>query len=686
MARLAAHYSQFLNQWAALVGIPVDRITTDIAAVANSTFNTAIQKMWDDAPWIEVSPYGEARFLGNRVSYPNNLAQTAYWLSNNTSNAIDTELLLSNPIGIAFDSSGNLYIACSGDGTISKITTDLVQTVFASGLTQPTMLAFDSSENLYVSNYDTGVINKITPAGAVSSFATGFSNPYGLAFDSSDNLYVANSGTGEISKVTPAVVITTYATGLSDPYGLAFDAGGYLYAANYSGLTVDKIDTGGVVTPLGLTFSNPVGLAFDDAGNLYVACSGDGTISRVTTTLVQTTFTTGLDDPYGIAFDANGTLYASNYNALSLFRITPNGGLTLTANAIQNPADGEITATKAMETATLGVHSVYQAVATFYPNTSYKVSFYARPNGRAWQRISVSDGSNIIRSAFFNTSTGQVGTTVGFSTVTMAQQPNGFWLCQATFTASASANTTGAYTLQLSNDGSTLVYTGSASKGAFFWGALVQQTSNTPVQDLVLSWDQLGEDSIDVVYNIWPCSPFANNYPSQFGYNITPQGIQVINGTPYQYVNYQNGVAQNNLYGAPPNNPIFVYYRKNCPQYTGDVFDATLTYAVDDQVYFTASDGYGDFYKCIVATTAGQSPTTTPASWQRITLFDTFLQYCIYQAFGDWLISDGQFDKAQSVYGIAEGKMMDAMDKNERQMDVMSPLKVSTHLTSRPAY
>ena len=224
------------------------------------------------------------------------------------------------------------------------------------------------------------------------------------------------------------------------------------------------------------------------------------------------------------------------------------------------------------------------------------------------------------------------------------------------------------------------------SKGAYFWGALVQQTSNTPVQDLVLSWTQPGETEIDVVFNVWPCSPFANNYPSQFGYNITPLGVQIINGTPYKYVSYQNGVAQNNLYGAPPSNPIYIYYRKTCPQFTGDVFDASLTYAVDQQVYFTAADGYGDFYKCVVATTAGQSPTTTPNSWEVITLFDTFIQYCIYQAFGDWLISDGQLDKAQAVYGIAETKMGDQLDKVERQMNVMSPLKMQSHLTSRPAY
>jgi hypothetical protein len=442
MARAVSHYSTFLTNWCSLVGIPTSRLTTEIAAVANSCFSTAITKMWGDGQWMEVCPYGESRFLGNRLTYPNNLAKTSVW----TATAV-----------------------------------------------------------------------------------------------------------------------------------------------------------------------------------------------------------------------------------------------TATANSVSNPADGTTTATKLMETAANSAHKVVQSVTNFYPSTSYTVSFYARPNGRAWQYLSVTDGVTTY-TAFFNTTTGTVGTATNFTSTTIAQQPNGFWLCQATFTADAAATTSGSVTLQLSTDGSTLSYAGDTAKGAYFWGALVQQTSNTPVQDLILAWDQTGENTIDVVYNVWPCSPFASNFPSQFGYNLLPQGIQIINGTPYQYVVYNNGVAQNNLYGAPPSNPVYIYYRKTVPNFTGDTYSATATYSVDQQIYFTSSTGYGDFYKCLVATSAGQSPDTTAASWEVIPLYDVFLQYCTYQAYGDWLISDGQMDKAQAAYGIAESKMNDQFDVIERQMNAISPMKMATHLTSRPAY
>ena len=43
-------------------------------------------------------------------------------------------------------------------------------------------------------------------------------------------------------------------------------------------------------------------------------------------------------------------------------------------------------------------------------------------------------------------------------------------------------------------------------------------------------------------------------------------------------------------------------------------------------------------------------------------------------------------DKAQAAYGIAEIKMGDQFDVIERQMNSISPMKVQSHLTSRPAY
>jgi len=69
---------------------------------------------------------------------------------------------LNKPVGLAFDASGNLYVANSGINSIEQFTPDGTGSVFASnpdttdnpsGLNDPMGLAFDSSGDLFVANY-----------------------------------------------------------------------------------------------------------------------------------------------------------------------------------------------------------------------------------------------------------------------------------------------------------------------------------------------------------------------------------------------------------------------------------------------------------------------------------------------------------------------------------------------------
>jgi hypothetical protein len=110
--------------------------------------------------------------------------------------------------GLTFDSAGNLYAADGGDQTIYKFAPDGTRTVFvgpsefAEG-ENPVGLAFDSSGNLFVSIEtftDPGAdsIVYFSPIGVKSPFATGLTTPRGLAFDSSGNLFVAEAGVPEI--------------------------------------------------------------------------------------------------------------------------------------------------------------------------------------------------------------------------------------------------------------------------------------------------------------------------------------------------------------------------------------------------------------------------------------------------------------------------------------------------------
>lgn len=356
-----------------------------------------------------------------------------------------------------------------------------------------------------------------------------------------------------------------------------------------------------------------------------------------------------------------------------------NTALTITANQLANPLDGSVTASKLLETSATSEHKVVQNVTSFFPSQEYTVTAYVRPNGRNNVQLVAYDGSTTF-SAFFDVSAGTVGTVVNADGTSISLQPNGFYLCQMNFTASASATSSGTYSLKLSTNGSTVSYAGDTSKGAYVWGCLVQQITNVPVSDLLLPWQQTGEEAIDAVFDVYQASPSSAFYPRQQGYLLTQDGIQMINGA---WATYINGVNQSSIYGILPCNPVFLFYRKYAPTYTGDDYSATATYAVDDQVYFTDSSDRGNYWKCVAATSAGESPSTTPSKWQVIPLYTVFLQYCIYRAYADWLTSDGQLDKADRASAMADRKLADSIEVQERQMGDVLPTKFQTHVTSR---
>ena len=75
-----------------------------------------------------------------------------------------------------------------------------------SGFDYPVGLAFDSAGNLYVTNSDNDTVSEVTPAGVVSSFASGLNRPIGLAF-AAGNLYVANYGDNTVKKISETVTV-----------------------------------------------------------------------------------------------------------------------------------------------------------------------------------------------------------------------------------------------------------------------------------------------------------------------------------------------------------------------------------------------------------------------------------------------------------------------------------------------
>jgi sugar lactone lactonase YvrE len=261
------------------------------------------------------------------------------------------------PSGIAVAASGDLYVGDHGNNRIRRIDRSGKVSEFAGSgpipppgfnqgafggdggpadhalFHQPVSLAFDASGNLYVSDRDNGAVRKITPKRIVNTVAgtgeRGFSGdgglatqakldqPYGIAFDAAGNMYIADSANNRVRRVDRNGVITTVAgTGthgyagdggpatsalLSDPDTLTFDSQGSLYVAEPDEGVVRMIDSRGIITTV--------------AGGGRTGDLGDGGPATMAT----------LDNPYAVAFDRDGNLYIGDHNHGRVRKVISNG-------------------------------------------------------------------------------------------------------------------------------------------------------------------------------------------------------------------------------------------------------------------------------------------------------------------------------------------------------------------------
>jgi sugar lactone lactonase YvrE len=299
-----------------------------------------------------------------------------------------TNALFNQPSAIAVSSSGNVYVADTGNNTIRMITpAGVVSTLAGSAgvagsanatgtnalFNEPQGIAVDAAGNVYVADYGNDIIRMITPAGVVSTLA-GFSGnpgsadgtrpaalfnqPTAIAIDSATNLYVADAANSTVRKITPAGVVTTIAgsagnfglfnaTGTNaifyQPAGIAVDAATNVYVADTFNNAVRKIAPSGAVTifsPLSAQFSQPTGLAFGN-GTLFVADTGNGTIRAITNGAVLNIAGSpsmgaangpGLSArfavPQSVAVNGNGNAYVADSANSTIRKITPDGTVT----------------------------------------------------------------------------------------------------------------------------------------------------------------------------------------------------------------------------------------------------------------------------------------------------------------------------------------------------------------------
>jgi streptogramin lyase/tetratricopeptide (TPR) repeat protein len=237
---------------------------------------------------------------------------------------------LNNPTALAFDHSGNLFVADHAAQTIFKVTPDGTRSVFVTGvrLSDGNGLACDAADNLFVLSpsgeyHVGGTILKFSPDGTRSTFATGVGLPYSLAIDPSGNLFVSDWDTGSIYKFTPKGEKSTFATTEIAAKILACDQAGNLFAGIPLKHSIFKYEPGGVKSDFATGITTHV-LAVDKAGNVFVGDTGN-TIFKFTPTGAKSDFAKVTNSPRSFGFDASGNLFVVESFSRAISKFAPDG-------------------------------------------------------------------------------------------------------------------------------------------------------------------------------------------------------------------------------------------------------------------------------------------------------------------------------------------------------------------------
>ena len=275
---------------------------------------------------------------------------------------------LNTPFKVAVDISGNLFIADFLNHRIRMVTknTGIITTIAgngvstgdsfgtfggdggpatSAGLNGPHEVAFDISGNVFIADSFNQLIRLVTKStGIITTYAggsgyafigdggpatsAGLSYPFGVALDISGNVFIADGANHRIRVVTRSSgIITTFAgNGATSNMGIS---------GTFSG-------DGGPATSAGL--DGPWSVAFDTSGNMFIADRENSRIRLVTkSTGIITTYAGGgaspfsgdgspatsvaIANPEGVAFDISGNVFITDGRRDRVLYVTKSTGI-----------------------------------------------------------------------------------------------------------------------------------------------------------------------------------------------------------------------------------------------------------------------------------------------------------------------------------------------------------------------
>jgi sugar lactone lactonase YvrE len=245
-----------------------------------------------------------------------------------------TKSQLKHPQGIAVDSSGQLFIADTGNGIVREIMPNgILRTVVAPAtsdtLIAATAVAVDAKGDVFIvnQNYEHCVVREVTPNGIISTVAgggafsymgdggpatgAGFADWAGITVDAKGNLFIADTGNNVVREIeTNGLIITVAGKGplagavgqasstvLNEPNDVALDSAGDLFVTvSYQSAVIEILPNGATRTVAGTgavgytgdgglasqaELAFPTGIAVDAAGNLFIADSQNNVVREV---------------------------------------------------------------------------------------------------------------------------------------------------------------------------------------------------------------------------------------------------------------------------------------------------------------------------------------------------------------------------------------------------------------------
>jgi hypothetical protein len=155
--------------------------------------------------------------------------------------------------------------------------------------------------------------------------------------------------------------------------------------------------------------------------------------------------------------------------------------------------------------------------------------------------------------------------------------------------------------------------------------------------EFTVPYEQEGETKLGTILEVWDKHPLIYYTANRLEYVLTQDGVRVPRGPSV----------------------VWVDFRMRCPLWTGKLFDPARAYMQGEQVYFSSQALPGNFYNCMAGTSAGQDPESTPEAWSRSLVPQVFQRYLERGAYADWLISEGENDRAAAESGSAKELLAD---------------------------